>query len=67
MEVGKELMRQEFTEWLNQVLASLVTETYSVLTLQVEMVGLESAMPDMHFGKIREFHRCKTCSFSSSQ
>ena len=67
VEVGKELMRQEFTEWLNQVLASLVTETYSVLTLQVEMVAVESGMPDVHFGKIREFHRCEACSFSSSQ
>ena len=57
IEVGKELMRQEFTEWLNQVLASLVTETYSVLTLQVERVAVESAMPEMHFGEIREFHR----------
>ena len=57
VEVGKELMKQEFTEWLNQVIASLVTETYSVIALQVEMVAVESAMPEMHFGEIREFHR----------
>ena len=67
IEVGKELMKQEFTEWLNQVIASLVTETYSVITLQVEMVAVESGMPEMHFGEIREFHRCEACSFSSSQ
>ena len=57
VEVGKDLMRKEFTEWLNQVIASLVTETYSVLTLQVERVGVESGMLDVHFGEIREFHR----------
>ena len=28
------------------------------IVLQVEMVAVESGIPDMHFGQIREFHRC---------
>ena len=27
--------------------------------IKVEMVAIESEIPDLHFGRIREFHRCK--------
>ena len=61
VELGKELMRQEFTEWLTQViLAKMVTETNFVSMMQVEIVLVDrSGMPDLHFGMVREFHRCK--------
>ena len=67
VEVGKELMRQEFTEWLNQVLAKFPKlkpiQCQLNAMMQVEMVAVESSMLDVQFGEIREFHRCEACLF----